>query len=98
MADDFIYGQTARIPVTITDINDAPADPGGLVLKIRKPDKVLITLTYGIDAEIVKVATGAYYTDVLLDQSGRWQWRWEASEPDTGVTESGIDVRPSHVL
>lgn len=99
MSYDFIIGSTARIPVTITDIaGNAPADPGGLVLKVRRPDKTLFTLTYGTDAALVKSATGMYYTDLLLDQSGSWKWRWEAAAPNTGVAEGALDVRASHVL
>jgi hypothetical protein len=30
-------------------------------------------LTYGIDAELVKEATGKYYVDLFLDEAGRWK-------------------------
>ena len=99
MSHDFILGATARLPVTITAlVGNTMADPGGLVLKIRKPDQALVTLTYGTDAALVKASVGLYYVDVLLDQAGRWKWRWEASAPNTGVVEGWLEVRPSIVL
>ena len=30
-------------------------------------------LTYGIDAALVKEATGKYYVDLLLDAAGLWK-------------------------
>lgn len=99
MSHNFIIGATARIPVTITDLaSHALADPGGVVLKIRKPDKTLTTLIYGTDAAVIKASIGMYYADVVLDQSGTWKWRWEAAAPHTGVAEGYLDVLTSYVL
>jgi hypothetical protein len=96
---DFIIGSTARIPVEITDpVANVLADPGGLILKIRKPDKALTILTYGIDTILVKVSTGLYHADIDLDQAGKWKWRWEAVAPNSGAVEGYLQVLASYVL
>jgi len=40
----------------------------------KKPSASAPTvLTYGIDAALVKEATGEYYVDLLLDEAGLWK-------------------------
>jgi hypothetical protein len=41
-------------------------------------------LVHGVDAELVKEATGKYYVDLLLDEAGFWKWRCES----IGVVDS----------
>lgn len=99
MSLDYLIGSIVRLQVTIADAQSlALVDPGGVVLKIRKPDQTLTTLTYGIDLALVKAATGDYYADVLLNQAGHWHWRYEVSSPHTGVAEGSLRVTESLVL
>ena len=40
----------------------------------KKPNASAPTvLTYGIDAALMKEATGKYYVDLLLDEAGLWK-------------------------
>jgi hypothetical protein len=51
----------------------------------KKPSASAPTvLTYGIDAALVKEATGKYYVDLLLDEAGLWKWRYESN----GIVDS----------
>ena len=99
IVNPFIVGTTTRITTGIIGLsNNLPADPTGLALKIREPDKTLTTLTFGVDNALVKDSVGNYHADVLLDQSGVWHWRWEASGANSGVAEGTLTVLASKVL
>ena len=51
----------------------------------KKPSASAPTvLTYGIDAALVKEATGKYYVDLLLDEAGLWKWRYDSK----GIVDS----------
>ncbi len=92
MSTEFLIGTTVSLPVTVTNYKShALADTDSVVLKIRKPDATLATLTYGTDVAVVKAGPGEYYADVQLNQVGHWHWRYEASNPAEGslrVTDS----------
>jgi len=95
----FIIGDTARITTALTHPATAAAvDPGGLALKVRKPDQTLTTLTYGADAALEKDAVGHYHADIALDQAGLWHWRWEATGANAGVAEGVLTAKASQVL
>ena len=97
--NNFLTGATARITARIVALaTGQAADPSGLVLKIRKPDKTLVTLTFGVDIVLVKDSVGNYHADVLLDQAGVWHWRFESSGANSGVAEDKLTVKASHVL
>ncbi len=85
MLTEVLVGTKIRLPVTVTNyLTHALADPDSVILKIRKPDKSLVTLTYGIDAALIKSGPGEYYADVIFDQVGHWHWRYDASNPAEG--------------
>lgn len=94
----YTVGQTANVKISITDVSNASADPTGLTVKVRKPDKSLLTFTYGSTISLVKDSVGVYHLKLLVDQPGRWTYRWEAVEPDTGVAEGFFNVQHSMVV
>jgi hypothetical protein len=95
----FIIGATVKVTASIVDpATNLPADPGGLLLKVRSPDKTLLTYSYGADPDIVKDSTGNYHADLLLDKAGVWHWRWEAGGAHTGVAEGTLTAKASLVL
>lgn len=96
---DYMLGAKVRISVAITDVvSNQLADPSELVLKIRPPKGGLNTLTYGVDAALVRAGVGLYNAEIDLTMSGYWRWRWEASAPNAGVVEGILNVNRSGVL
>lgn len=77
-------GDLRRLAVLFKDLNDVAADPTGIIFKIREPDGVLTTFTFGVDSQLVKDATGNYHVDHSIIKAGRHAWRFEG----TGVLQA----------
>jgi hypothetical protein len=83
-----------RITVSITDTDtDAAVDPGTLKFVMRKPSGTTLTYTYEPSGEVIKDATGRYHVDLVLDEHGTWDWRWEAGVPYAGAIEGTVRVQ-----
>ena len=81
---DYVVGQRPRFSAQFR-LGSTLTDPTTVKFIYKKPSgSSPIVLTYGVDAEIVKEATGKYYVDLLLDEAGLWKWRYESS----GVVDS----------
>lgn len=94
----YIVGEVAHISLGVADIGGAPADPGALTLKIKAPGSAVTTLTYGVDAAIVRDGVGAFHADIGLSAAGQWAYRWELSAPNTGAAEGLFTVQKSRVI
>lgn len=95
MSNDYRVGETARLSVAITDIVDAPNDPGTLRLKVKPPAGPVQTYTYGASGEVIRDGTGLFRADILLNAPGTWAWRWETDAPNAGADEGTLVVRPT---
>lgn len=63
-------------------------DPTALTVTVRKPDKSVVTYTYGVDPEVKKVAmtTGQYYIDLAtFGFPGRWVYYWRGTGNHAGA-------------
>lgn len=60
--------------------------------KILTPAGVQIDYVYGIDAQLVRVATGHYRTDIYVDQAGPWQFRYASVGDFKAAAEDGFVV------
>lgn len=91
----YLVGQTTRIWCEVTECGGTGAlvDPSALVLVVKKPDATTVTYTLGVDSALVKTAVGKYEVKLLLNMHGRWTWRWEAQNPDTGVGDGLLMVQ-----
>ena len=88
---DLAQGQVARISVAITDIAGVPADPTGLILKIKFPDASVISHIW----DIVKDSVGNYHYDQSLTLPGSYRIRWESSGVNQGAVEEALFVFPA---
>jgi hypothetical protein len=93
----FDIGDAVQFKTTIRDLTGALADPTGLVCKIVDPSSNQEKLTYGVDADLKKEATGIYYVDRTIDESGLWRYRFEASGAVQTHEENFIEVREQKV-
>lgn len=91
----YALGATARLKGTFRNDANNPADPGGVFLRLLPPSGVIAVHQYGSGATISKASTGVYTADILLNQEGRWRYRWEASGSNVTAAEGVLDVDAS---
>jgi len=72
-------GQTVSLTVNITDDNDADVDASTVACLVMEPYGAATTYTYGTSANVTRESTGDYICDVTPNKSGRWQFRWVAT-------------------
>lgn len=57
---------------------------------------VATTYTYGVDAALVKAATGSYYVNIDTNESaGGFSWRFYSTGTGQGATMDTFYVRPN---
>jgi hypothetical protein len=97
MANIYDVGDLVRVTGTWEDSDGTDTDPAGTItFKYNDPSDNTTSLVYGVDAEVVKSATGIYYTDISIDEHGTWWYRFE-SGTGTGqaAAESYFEVADS---
>lgn len=70
-------------------------DPATVKVRVRNPQRVITVYTYGVDAGVIRSATGTYYLDVTINKVGKWSYRWEGSGANQAAEEKTFEVRPS---
>lgn len=88
-------GKRVRSSVVFRDVAGAATDPSTVVFKVRTPSGSETTYTYGVDAAVVKDATGTYHVDVTLTAAKRWSFRWNGTGALIAASETSIEVEPS---
>lgn len=81
-------GDVVTISAVWTNAAAEATDPAAVFAKYRDPSGNVETLTYGVDAALVRDSTGNYHVDVDADEAGWWGYRFystgtgQASSPD----------------
>lgn len=83
-------GSTIDLSLTLTDENGDAVDPATLTFRLMNPCGTTTDYVYGTDSEITKLETGVYLASVVPDQSGRWSFRWVATDPVFAKEDSFI--------
>lgn len=92
-------GDLVRLESEFRDLElDTLMDPTVVKLSIREPDGTLVTLTYGVDASIIRSSLGIYYYDLDCDQSGDWYYRWWSTGTGQAAEERHFTVRPARAI
>ena len=95
MSNVYAVGTKIRLSAAFTDLSDAASDPGGILFKIRAPDGMVTTYTYGSDVALVKDATGNYHVDWLIAASGVHRYGFYGITSGQAVDESSFRAKPS---
>ena len=78
---------TYRIVARYQDYSGTYLNPDSVSLLVTNPNGTTSTYVYGTDDEIERSATGIYNGDIYVSElSGRWFWRWEASNGSGDAT------------
>ena len=75
MANNYYLGAEIRCQGTFTDVNGTAQDPAAVYAEVYDPSGNTDSYEYGVDAELVRSATGVYYVDVDCDEVGWWHYR-----------------------
>jgi hypothetical protein len=91
-------GDLVRCSGEFTNSAGTAIDPTAVLFKFRNPASTITTYTYGIDAEVVKTATGNYYVDIDAATSGTYYYRFYATGTGQSAEEHRFIVRASRVV
>jgi hypothetical protein len=87
---------------TFLNSESVAVDPPMVKVKVQDPARVSTTYTYGVDANVEKLAVGIYRCTIKPMISGIWYYRWEAVDPAAFITsalegaeEHMFSIRPS---
>ena len=64
-------------------------DPNTVTVNCRCPDGTYILYTYGVDAELVRLAQGRYECSIPLTMVGTYRWTWTATTPTKSLVIFG---------
>jgi hypothetical protein len=87
---------------TFLNAESVAVDPPLINVKVQNPNHTDVTYTYGIDANVEKLAVGVYRCTIKPAISGFWVYRWQAIDPAAaivaaleGAEESRFNIRAS---
>ena len=92
----YIEGATVTLEARFS-FDGTLTDPTTISLIVKLPDTTSYTLTYA-DQEIDKLSAGIYSVDIILNQVGAWNYRWEGHGAVEAVGERTINVKASKVI
>jgi hypothetical protein len=95
MALYFDTGDEVRVKTTFSDSSGTATDPTAILFKFANPSGTTTTYTYGVDAELVRDATGVYYVDIDCNEAGAWRWRFYSTGTGQAADEGFFIVEPS---
>ena len=88
----FDIGDQVRCTTSFTNLAGVATDPTTVKFKVKSPSAET-EYVYGVDAEVVRTATGVFYVDVTFTASGSWSVRWVASGNLVSAIEQKVKVR-----
>ena len=97
MANTYDVGDLVRVTGTFTNAAGTPVDPTRVFVEYCDPSGNVTRLEYLIDAALVRDSQGVYHTDVNVDESWDWAYRWYATGTGQSAGEERFHVRPRQV-
>ena len=93
-------GQMVRTSKPFETFAGAAVDPTSVVFKYRNPAGTVVTLTYGVDAALVKDSTGNYHVDLILNTVGAYWLGWYGTTSTTysSTSEEAVYVEQSLIV
>ena len=97
--NSYDFGDTVRLSVAFLNHAGIPADPTGVTVAMKYAvGTAPVTYTYGVGAQVVRDATGAYHCDVELAYAGLLYYRWEGTGAVEAVSEGQLLAKQSNVV
>lgn len=93
--NNYHVGDKVRCTGTFETAAGVDTDPSAVFGKVKTPSGVETIYTYGVDAALVKQATGIYYMDVSCTESGTWHYKIYATGTGQAADENSFLVKDS---
>ena len=85
-------GDLVRATGTFTNAALAPIDPSAVFGQYRDPSGNTTTLTYGVDAALVRDSQGIYHIDIKVDEPRNWHYRFYSTGTGQAANEASFHV------
>ena len=96
MVNIWYLGDLPKVTAIFTDDTGVLVDPTTITAKVKKPDKTVTTLVFGVDAALVRDGVGIYHIYIDLTQSGNWFYRFSGTGVRQVAREGTIFVEPTN--
>ena len=90
--NEYPINQAVRLSAIFT-VDEVPTDPSQVMLFIQNPSGVE-SFYYYTSGSLYRLSTGSYYYDLMVDDSGKWYYRWEGDGVEA-ADEAGFIVKRS---
>lgn len=97
MPNTYDVGDLVRVSGSFTDSDGTAVDPTTLTVYYKDPSGNVSELVNGTDTDVVKSATGNYYTDISIDEVGRWYYRFKGTGSAQAAGETFFLVRKLNI-
>ena len=94
MSQTFVKGQAPRVSAEFYNFSGVLTDPSAIRVVTRGPDITgEVAYVFGVDAEVVKDATGLYHFDYPLTAEGTYYVRFTGTGTVADAFEEKLEVR-----
>lgn len=95
-ANTYDVGDVVRITGTFRSTAGVLSDPSKVTIKYEDPSANVTTVT-STGASVINPSTGVFYTDIVPDEVGVWEYRIYSTGNITSSTEDWFRVRTRRV-
>lgn len=97
MPNVYELGDLVTVSGAFADSTGAAVDPVAVFCSYRSPatPTVTTTLTYGVDAALVKDSAGHYHANISATAVGTWHYRWYSTGTGQAADEGWFVVEES---
>ncbi len=93
--NSYHVGDKVRCTGTFETAAGTDTDPSAVYCRVKTPSGTTTTYTYGVDAALVKSATGIYYVDVSITEAGTWHYRFYSTGTGQAAGEESFVAKDS---
>ncbi len=93
----YIVGQVVRFEAEFRNADNVLTDPTEVLFSWVHPSGISTSLTYEIDASLVRYGRGLYRVDLEVDAPGRWQWSFSSTGSGQAVRDGAFTARAARV-
>jgi hypothetical protein len=99
MPNVYDVGDLVTVSAPFADSVGVGVDPTTVICQYLKPGGTAnITLTYGVDATVIRDSAGNYHVDIDADTSGSWYYGWHSRGTGQAAAEGWFVVREKNLL
>lgn len=84
-------GDLVPLRAAFTNAAGAATNPATVTFRVARPNGTVTSYVYGTDAALVRESPGNYLVEVLADEAGYWQYRFEGTGA-VAQSEDGLFV------